>query len=336
MGYGFLGGQFSFRKRTWESLSYLFLLVGFVLLIKGADLFVDGSSNIARLLRVPPILIGLTIVAFGTSSPEATVSIIAAMEGSSDVSLGNVIGSNIFNLTLVVGIAAIIFPLKVENETIRKEIPFTLLAGGALLVVINDVFLQDHSNNLITRSDGLIFLLFLSVFMYYVIEVALKSRQDSQNEAISDDIKWGKNIGLTILGLAGIVFGGELVVSNGTEIAYAVGMSETLVGLTIIAIGTSLPELVTSITAALKKQSDIALGNIVGSNIFNILFVLGASSVITPLSVSSKVGIDVVIMLLLTILLLVFSRTNFRVGKREGAVLAIFYLMYLVYIIMRN
>ncbi|NAP00898.1 sodium:calcium antiporter, partial [Halomonas sp. MG34] len=143
-------------------MAYLLLLVGFVLLIKGADLFVDGSSNIARLLRVPPILIGLTIVAFGTSSPEATVSIIAAMEGSSDVSLGNVIGSNIFNLTLVVGIAAIIFPLKVENETIRKEIPFTLLAGGALLVVINDTFLQDHSNNLITRSDGLIFLLFLS------------------------------------------------------------------------------------------------------------------------------------------------------------------------------
>ncbi|MFD1174608.1 calcium/sodium antiporter [Oceanobacillus picturae] len=317
-------------------MAYLLLLVGFVLLIKGADLFVDGSSNIARLLRVPPILIGLTIVAFGTSSPEATVSIIAAMEGSSDVSLGNVIGSNIFNLTLVVGIAAIIFPLKVENETIRKEIPFTLLAGGALLVVINDIFLQDQSNNLITRSDGLIFLLFLSVFMYYVIEVALKSRQDSQTEAIPDEIKWGKNIGLTILGLAGIVFGGELVVSNGTEIAYAVGMSETLVGLTIIAIGTSLPELVTSITAALKKQSDIALGNIVGSNIFNILFVLGASSVITPLSVSSKVGIDVVIMLLLTILLLVFSRTNFRVGKREGAVLAIFYVVYLVYIILRN
>lgn len=317
-------------------MAYLLLLVGFVLLIKGADLFVDGSSNIARLLRVPPILIGLTIVAFGTSSPEATVSIIAAMEGSSDVSLGNVIGSNIFNLTLVVGIAAIIFPLKVENETIRKEIPFTLLAGGALLVVINDIFLQDQSNNLITRSDGLIFLLFLSVFMYYVIEVALKSRQDSQTEAIPDEIKWGKNIGLTILGLAGIVFGGELVVSNGTEIAYAVGMSETLVGLTIIAIGTSLPELVTSITAALKKQSDIALGNIVGSNIFNILFVLGASSVITPLSVSSKVGIDVVIMLLLTILLLVFSRTNFRVGKREGAVLAIFYVFYLVYIILRN
>ncbi|GAQ16489.1 inner membrane protein YrbG [Oceanobacillus picturae] len=317
-------------------MAYLLLLVGFVLLIKGADLFVDGSSNIARLLRVPPILIGLTIVAFGTSSPEATVSIIAAMEGSSDVSLGNVIGSNIFNLTLVVGIAAIIFPLKVENETIRKEIPFTLLAGGALFVVINDIFLQVQSNNLITRSDGLIFLLFLSVFMYYVIEVALKSRQDSQTEAIPDEIKWGKNIGLTILGLAGIVFGGELVVSNGTEIAYAVGMSETLVGLTIIAIGTSLPELVTSITAALKKQSDIALGNIVGSNIFNILFVLGASSVITPLSVSSKVGIDVVIMLLLTILLLVFSRTNFRVGKREGAVLAIFYVVYLVYIILRN
>ncbi|MFD2630573.1 calcium/sodium antiporter [Oceanobacillus kapialis] len=317
-------------------MAYLLLVVGFVLLIKGADLFVDGSSNIARLLRVPPILIGLTIVAFGTSSPEATVSIIAALEGSSDVSLGNVIGSNIFNLTLVVGIAAIIFPLKVENETIRKEIPFTLLAGGALLVVMNDMFLQGQGSNFISRSDGLIFLLFLSVFMYYVIEVALKSRQSTQAEEIPKDIKWGKNILLTLLGLAGIVFGGELVVSNGTEIAYALGMSEALVGLTIIAVGTSLPELVTSISAALKKESEIALGNIVGSNIFNILFVLGASSVITPLTVSGKVVLDVIVMLLLTILLLVFSRTNFRIGKREGAVLAIVYIVYLVYIILRN
>ncbi len=320
----------------WNNLAYILLVVGFVLLIKGADYFVDGASNIARLLRIPSILIGLTIVAFGTSSPEVTVSIIAALEGSADVSLGNVIGSNIFNLTLVVGIAAFIFPLKVETETIRKEIPFTFLASVALLVVMSDITLEGLSDNFITRSDGLIFLLFLSIFMYYVIEVAFKSRESLSDEPIPQGVTWGKNIIITILGLAGIVFGGELVVSNATEIAYRWGMSETLVGLTIVAMGTSLPELVTSVTAALKKESEIALGNIVGSNIFNILLVLGTSSVITPLPVNGKVFSDVLIMMVLTVILLIFSRTNFRVGKREGLILALSYVIYLIYVILRN
>lgn len=317
-------------------MAYILLIVGFALLIKGADWFVEGASNIAGLLRVPPILVGLTIVAFGTSSPEATVSIIAALEGSADVALGNVIGSNIFNITLVVGITAMLNPLKVESETIRKEIPFTLLASAALLVLMSDMALQGFSSNLITRSDGLIFLLFFAVFMYYVFEIARKSRNNGGEAEQQVRTTWGKNTLFTLLGLAAIIFGGDLVVSNSTEIAYALGMSETLVGLTIVAIGTSLPELVTSITAALKKQSEIALGNIVGSNIFNILFVLGASSVISPLAVNSKVFTDVVIMIVLTILLLVFSRTHSKVGKGEGAVLAAVYIAYLVYVILRN
>ena len=317
-------------------MSYLLLIVGFVLLIKGADFFVEGASNIGRLLRVRSMLIGLTIVAFGTSSPEATVSIIASLEGSADVSLGNVVGSNIFNLTLVVGVAAIIFPLKVETETIRKEIPFTLLASLALLVLMGDHYLDGDSVNLLTRSDGLIFLLFLSIFMYYVVEVALKSRGGSTVEEVPKEVKWGKNTIITILGLVGIIFGGDMVVTNATEIAYSWGMSEALVGLTIVAIGTSLPELVTSITAALKKESEIALGNIVGSNIFNILFVLGASALIAPLPVNGKIFMDVYIMMFLTMVLLIFSRTNFRVGKREGSILTVAYIIYLVYIIIRN
>lgn len=317
-------------------MAYILLIIGFGLLIKGADLFVDGSSNIAKLLRVPPMLIGLTIVALGTSSPEATVSIIAALEGSADVSLGNVVGSNIFNITLVVGLAAFIYPLKVENETIRKEIPFTLLASVALLILMSDMALQGANMNLLTRSDGLIFLLFLSIFMYYVIEIGLKNRKDTAGDPIPEDLKWGKNILITILGLAAIIFGGDLVVDNGTEIAYSLGMSETLVGLTIIAIGTSLPELVTSVTAALKQESEIALGNIVGSNIFNILFVLGASATISPLQANDKIFIDVILMIVLTVILLAFSRTSFRVGKREGLVLVGAYLIYLVYIIIRN
>ncbi|NBJ67964.1 MULTISPECIES: calcium/sodium antiporter [Clostridia] len=317
-------------------MAYILLIIGFGLLIKGADFFVDGSSNIARLLRIPPILIGLTIVAFGTSSPEATVSIIAAIQGNADVSMGNVIGSNIFNLTLVVGIATILFPMKVENETIRKEIPFTLLASVALLILISDTVLQGFNLNTISRSDGIIFLLFMSVFMYYVIEVALKSRENSKEADVVQDVKWGKNILITLLGLAGIIIGGQMVVENGKEIAYSWGMSEALVGLTIIAIGTSLPELVTSIAAALKKESEIALGNIVGSNIFNILFVLGASAVITPLEVNGKIIVDIIMMIALTVLLLIFSRTNFRIGKREGLVLVVAYILYMVYIIIRN
>lgn len=311
-------------------------MIGFALLIKGADLFVDGASNMAKLLRVPTILIGLTIVAFGTSAPEATVSIIAALEGSADVALGNVVGSNIFNITLVVGMAAFLYPLKVESETIRKEIPFTLLASVALLILISDMALQGFSSNQLTRGDGFIFLLFLSIFMYYVIEIGLKSRKDTADEPAPKDITWGKSIFITILGLAAIIFGGDLVVDNGTEIAYSLGMSETLVGLTIIAIGTSLPELVTSISAAIKKESEIALGNIVGSNIFNILFVLGASAAITPLAVNGKVFVDVILMISLTIILLIFSRTSFKIGKREGLVLVIAYIIYLVYIIVRN
>lgn len=317
-------------------MAYLLLIIGFGLLIKGADFFVSGSSAIARLLRVSPLLIGLTIVAFGTSAPEATVSIIAALEGSAEISLGNVIGSNILNITLVVGITAFLYPLKVENETIKKEIPFALLASSVLLVLISDKALQGSTHNLLTRSDGLVFIFFLGIFLYYVFEVAMQDRQERVEEEDPNDAKWGKSVLFAVIGLAAIIFGGDLVVKNGTEIALALGMSETLVGLTIIAIGTSLPELVTSITAALKKESEIALGNIVGSSIFNILFVLGASSVITPLTVEQKMFTDNIIMIILTILLLIFSRTNFKIGKREGIILVVIYLIYLAYIIFRN
>jgi cation:H+ antiporter len=317
-------------------MAYGLLIIGFALLIKGADFFVDGASNIAKLMRVPTMLIGLTIVAFGTSTPEATVSIIAAMEGTADVSLGNVVGSNIFNISLIIGVTAFLYPLRVESETIKKEIPFTLLASVVLLILMSDIILNGASTNLLTRADGLIFLLFLSIFMYYVIEIGLKSRKVTAKEEVPKDITWSKNILITIVGLAGIIFGGELVVDNGVKIAYSLGMSEALVGLTIVAIGTSLPELVTSASAALKKESEIALGNIVGSNIFNILFVLGASATITPLAVNQKMFVDVLIMIVLTVILLIFSRTNFQIGKREGIILIIAYLVYMVYIIFRN
>jgi cation:H+ antiporter len=318
-------------------MNYIFLIIGFALLIKGADFFVEGSSKIAQALKVSPLLIGLTIVAFGTSSPEATVSIAAALDGSAGVALGNVVGSNIFNITLVVGLTALINPLKVENETIRKEIPFTLVASITLLVVISDISLQSLSENFISRGDGFILLLFFTIFLYYIFEVARKSRDQIKEESPSSEpISWGKNSLLTIAGLAAIIFGGDIVVDNATAIALSFGMSETLVGLTIVAVGTSLPELITSITAAIKKQSDIAIGNIVGSNIFNILFVLGTASVISPLAVDSKIFIDVGLMIILTGILLIFSRTHFKVGKVEGFFLVIAYVAYAIYIILRN
>jgi len=318
-------------------MTYVLLIVGFALLIKGADYFVEGSSNIAALLKIPSLLVGLTIVAFGTSSPEATVSIIAALEGNSEVSLGNVIGSNIFNITLVVGITAMINPLQVERDTIRKEIPFTLLASVALWVMISDIALQGLSANQITRNEGIILLLFFAIFLYYIFELARNSRDNDEVKSVdTTGITWGKNIIFTLAGLAAIIFGGDMVVDNATTIALSIGMSETLVGLTIVAIGTSLPELITSITAAIKKESEIALGNIVGSNIFNILFVLGASASIAPLAVNNKIFFDLIFMIIFTVVLMIFSRSKFKISKREGAILAAIYVGYLIYIIIRN
>lgn len=320
-------------------MTYLLLLVGFALLIIGAGYFVKGASAISALLRVPPILVGLTIVSFGTSSPEATVSIIAALNGNDDVSLGNVVGSNLFNTLFVLGVTAFIAPLIVKSQTIRKEIPFSFLASITLLVLIADIFLQDYSDNMLTRSDGIILLLIFAVFLYYIFELARKSRNDfgEQPSKIEEkDKNWVKNGAFTLGGLAAIVFGGDLVVKNSTEIALSLGMSEALVGLTIVAVGTSLPELVTSAVAAWKKESEIALGNIIGSNIFNILFVLGASATISPIGVNSSLFTDIAILIVFTIVVLIFALTHLTIGKREGIFLAISYIVYMVYIILRN
>ncbi|PZD94447.1 sodium:calcium antiporter [Paenibacillus sambharensis] len=319
-------------------MSYVLLVIGFALLIKGADWFVEGASSIAALLRISPMLIGLTIVAFGTSSPEATVSILAALKGNADVALGNIVGSNILNTTLAIGLTAFLIPMKVESATIRKEIPFTVLASVALLVLISDAALQgaEAGNSWITRGDGIILLLFFAIFLYYIIEAALNNREQPSEDYAAGAKGWGRNILFTLLGLAGIIIGGELVVRSSTQIALALGMSETLVGLTIVAIGTSLPEIVTSVTAALKKRGDIALGNIVGSNIFNLLFVLGTAATVAPLGVDPKIASDMLIMIGLMIVLFIFSRTRYTIARSEGIILAASYVVYLVYIIIRN
>lgn len=317
-------------------MNYIFLIIGFLILIKGADAFVSGSSSIARIFKVPSLIIGLTIVAFGTSAPEAAVSVTAALKGSNDMAIANVIGSNIFNLLMVVGFASIITPIKVQKSTIIKEFPFAILASIVLFILSHDTKFQGYDKNLLTRADGLMLLSLFIIFMYYLIEMAITSKEEMDLEENKSEMAIGKSIIYSILGVLGIIIGGDIVVNSASNIALAWGMSENLVGLTIVAVGTSLPEFVTSITAARKGESDIAIGNVVGSNLFNILFVLGISSTISNIEVHPIVFLDMIIMIIVNILTFIFAASNKKVNKTEGAILAIIYVLYMVFIIIRQ
>lgn len=319
-------------------MHYILLVLGLVFLIKGADFFVDGSSSIAKKLKVPPMLIGLTIVAFGTSAPEAAVSVNAALKGSNEIAIGNVVGSNIFNTLLVVGLASAIKPINIKIKTILKEFPFMLLATIVLYILSCDVRLQDNSMNKLTQGDGLILLSVFAVFLYYLVEMAVLSKE-SEIEEPSDEINEQpitKSIILGVVGVAGIIIGADYVVKSSATIALKLGMSETLVGLTIVSIGTSLPELVTSVVAAFKGESDIAIGNAIGSNLFNVLLILGLSSFINPIVVEEKIFTDILFLLIATFVVFIMSATKKRVSRVEGSFLSIAYIVYLVFIIVRN
>ncbi|MBO3445184.1 calcium/sodium antiporter [Clostridium sp. CCUG 7971] len=317
-------------------MSYILLLIGFILLIKGADAFVSGSSSIAKIFNVPSLIIGLTIVAFGTSAPEAAVSITAALQGNNDMAIANVVGSNIFNLLFVVGIASIINPIKVQKSTIIKEFPFAILASIVLMILAHDTKFQGYNQNLLTRADGLMLLVLFSIFMYYLIEMAITSKEEMEIEQTSQPMSMSKSIIMSILGILGIIIGGNVVVNSASDIALSWGMSQNLVGLTIVAIGTSLPEFVTSVIAARKGESDIAIGNVVGSNIFNILFVLGISSTIHNIQIHPIVFIDMLIMIIVTVLGYILSATKRKVNKGEGALLSLMYIAYMAFIIIRQ
>lgn len=318
-------------------VSFILLIVGFVLLVKGADFFVDGSSSIAKFLKIPSIVIGLTIVAFGTSAPEAAVSIIAGIKGSNDIAVGNVIGSNMFNLLVVLGVSAAIKPVKIDSQIIKKEFPFMLLATLAFLIISFDVALGNGIANVISRNEAFLLLILMVIFLYSVITSALRSRKENAAAFEEDKPKYGivKSIIFTVGGLAGIIIGGQLVVDSASDIARGFGMSETLVGLTIVAVGTSLPELVTSIVAAKKGESDIAIGNVVGSNVFNILFVLAASAAITPMNINAQSLFDLVVLMAVTALTYVFCITQKKVNRPEGIMLVLIYVGYLTYAIVR-
>lgn len=317
-------------------MKYVILLIGFILLIKSADYFVVGASSIAKALNIPTLIIGLTIVAFGTSAPEAAVSISAAMKGQNDIAIANVVGSNIFNILFVLGISAIIAPVKVQKTTIIKEFPFALLASLVLLILSHDIKFQGYNENALTRSDGLMLFALFSIFMYYLLEMALSSKEEMDVEQGSSRDPITKSILLSIGGIIGIIIGGNLVVDSATNIAIDLGMSENLVGLTIVSIGTSLPEFVTSVVAAKKGESDIAMGNIIGSNIFNILFVLGASSIIHTIHVQPIVFVDMIIMLIVTAITYIFAISKKQVNRFEGILLTGTYVAYMIFIIIRQ
>ena len=309
-------------------MEYLLLIVGFVLLIKGADFFVDGSSDIARLFKIPSVVIGLTIVAAGTSAPEAAVSITAGLAGSNDIALNNVIGSNLFNLLVVVGVCAIIKVFTADEVIFKRDLPICI-ALTALLAI----FLFDGALGLV---DGIILLVLFVSYIAMTVVVALKGRDKNQPEEEQKQRKWYLSLLFIAGGLAGVIFGGDLVVDSASQIALNLGMSEALVGLTIVALGTSLPELVTSITAARKGDSGMALGNVVGSSIFNIVFILGSSSVFSTIGTNPDTMFDILFCLGITIFTFVaIALCKKKVNRPVGIAMVLLYIAYMAFIILR-
>jgi len=308
-------------------LQFVLSIVGFVFLIKGSDFFVDGASSIASLLKIPTIIVGLTIVAFGTSAPEAAVSITSAITGNNAMAVSNVIGSNLFNILMVIGISALLGELLMEKDVLNKDLPF--LVG---ITVLFAAFIIIGWN--VSQIEGIILLIILIAYVAHLIKSAKKS--DNANVVEKPKFTLPYSILFIIIGLAGIVIGGDLVVNSASDIAIAFGMSETLVGLTIVAIGTSLPELVTSLTALKKGENQLVIGNVIGSNIFNSLFVLGASSAITAISLDSSMLIDVTFMVFVTLLCFIFGKTQDKFDRKEGAILVALFIAYMIFAILRN
>lgn len=306
-------------------MMYLLLIVGFILLIKGADYFVIGSSAIARLLKVPSVIIGLTIVAMGTSAPEAAVSITAGLSGSNELALSNVIGSNIFNLILIVGVCAIIKPFIVDSSIMKRDFPLAIIAS-----VILFIFLQDGK---LSRLEGIILLTLMAIYLLFTVMSALRNPVEDGME--NHTLPMHSCLFYIVIGLIGIIFGGDLVVDSACSIAAAFGLSETLIGLTIVAIGTSLPELVTSVTASRKGESGLALGNVVGSNLFNILFILGLSSTIHPIAADPLALIDIPLLIISTAIVFVYCKIQKNMGRFMGTLCVAAYILYSVYIVLR-
>lgn len=313
----------------------IFLLLGFLILIKGADFLVTGSSALAKKIGVSDLVIGLTVVAFGTSMPELLVNIFASAQGNTEIAIGNVIGSNIFNILLILGVSALIYPLAVTKGTVWKEIPFSLLAVAVVGFLSNDILFDRAERSVLTRVDGFIFLSFFVIFLYYVTSIAKVENGQQQHNSKEGLIK---SLAMVLGGLVALIFGGKMVVDGAVRIASQLGVSQSLIGLTIVAAGTSLPELATSAVAAYRKNTDIAVGNIVGSNIFNIFFILGVSAVIKPLPIAESVNSDIFVLVGVTLLLFLFMFTGRRrmIDRWEGGLFILFYIIYLILLIKKG
>ena len=305
-------------------MEYILLAAGLFLLIKGADFFVDGASSIAAKLRVPPLIIGLTVVSFGTSAPEAAISISASIRGESAISLGNIIGSNLFNLLPVIGITSLAIPLTAERDVINRDMPVNIFATGALAITVID--------GVIKRYEAALFLAALAVYLFFVIRKALRN---PINVGGGKQLSWLLSSLYVIGGLFAVVVGGDVVVDNAKLIAADLGMSETLIGLTVVALGTSLPELVTSLVAAKKGAAGIAVGNAVGSCLFNVLFILGITGAITPLRVDSELLTDTAFLAIVALIVYLFAARGKKIGRIEGAICVILYAIYTAFIIVR-
>ncbi len=323
-------------------MNYILLLISFVLLVKGADIFVSGSASVAKKFNISDLIIGLTIVALGTSAPEIAVSTAASLKGQNEMAISNILGSNIFNLLVVLGVCSLIKPIKVQKNLLLKEFPYGLLAAIVMLIMVNDTVLGGGDVNILASSEGLILLMFFTIFLYSIISYSLDSKNRKEIEAEvaegSEEIKeisTGTSIIFIVLGMTAVVTGGDLVVKSASAIASSFGVSEALIGLTVVSVGTSLPELVTSIIAAKKGNSDIAVGNVVGSNIFNILLTLGISSSISPIIVADISRVDTLILVALTVLVFVMAFSKKTISRLEGAVMLCVFISYNFYIFTR-
>ena len=318
-------------------LTYMLFAIGFVFLIKGAGFLVDGAASVARSLKVSDLVIGLTVVAFGTSTPELFVNVIASFRGNTDIAIGNVLGSNIANVFLILGISSVIYPLAVTKGTVWKEIPFSLLAAIVLLFMANDRFLDKAGASALTRIDGLTFLCFFTIFLYYTFSIAARVEGLEEHVPVRK-YGWLRSLVHVIAGLAGLTIGGKWIVDGAIAFAAKLGLSESLIGLTIVAVGTSLPELATSAVAAHKKNVEIAVGNVVGSNIFNIFFVLGISATIKPLPFKTKNNIDLAVVILSSLMLFLFMFTGKKrsLDRWEGIVCLALYFGYIAFLIVNE
>lgn len=318
-------------------LTYILLPIGFYILIKGASFLVEGASSMAKKFGISSLVIGLTIVAFGTSMPELVINIFASTSGSTDIAIGNILGSNISNILLILGISAIIFPLTVKKGTVWREIPFSLLAMIVMILMVNDTVIDQALFAGLTRVDGFVLLSFFAIFIYYTFS-SRKMKSADKEEVPVKKIPTRRAILMIIAGLIGLTLGGKWIVNGSVAIATAIGISEAVIGLTVVAIGTSLPELATSVIAALKKDVDIAVGNIIGSNIFNIFWILGVSASINPLPFSSDLMKDALMAVFATILLFLFLFIGKKhmISRWQGIIFVILYFSYITFLVLQE